>query len=163
MTQNFSSTVGFTAFGFAATSLLVLAIAQAEAEPTRAATPVRTPHPLVEAGTLSCHLEYLRATPYAALPITSFQQPMAAVSTQGASASDGTYQLFAWVNPAPSTNLAFELGVNRVSTGNTVMYTVSPMPAITDGFLFETGARIAPIAIGGTTYDHLRAYCSLTP
>lgn len=115
-------------------------------------------------GTLSCNLEYERFTPtFSTLPQVSFSQPLSVVSTQGFSASNATFQLYATVNPTPPFNLSFEVGVNRISTGKTLLYLVIPPPTAGGAFLFENGAQITTVTIGGIAYDHIRSYCSLTP
>lgn len=115
-------------------------------------------------GTLNCNLEYERFTPtFMVLPQVSFSQPMSTVGTTGVTASNATFQLYGTVNPTPPVNLSFEVGVNRVSTGKTLSYVVLPPPSIGGAFLFEVGAQITTVTIGGIAYDHIRTYCSLTP
>jgi hypothetical protein len=130
----------------------------------------RTPLPpdLAEAaaavpGTLGCHLEYERFSPFAALAVTSFSQPMATLGSQSVTSSDGSLLLYAAVNPNPPANLSFEVGVDRVSSGLNLSYTVLPTPALGGAWLFETGTQITPVTINGVTYNYVRAYCSLTP
>lgn len=115
-------------------------------------------------GTLSCNLEYERFTPtFLTLPQVSFSQPMSVVAAQGFSTSNATLQLYAVVNPTPPFNLSFEVGTIRVSTGKTLSYLVIPPPSAGGAFLFENGAQITTVTIGGIAYDHIRTYCSLTP
>jgi hypothetical protein len=115
-------------------------------------------------GTLSCNLEYERFTPtFLTLPQGSFSQPMSVVASTGVSTSNGTLLLYAGVNPTPPFNLSFEVGVIRVSTGKTLSYVVLPPPTAGGAFLFENGAQITTVTIGGILYDHIRTYCSLTP
>jgi len=115
-------------------------------------------------GTLNCNLEYERFSPtFSTLPQVSFSQPMSTVGTTGVSASNATFQLYAAVNPTPPYNLSFEVGVIRISTGKSLSYVVLPPPSTGGAFLFETGAQITTVTIGGIAYDHIRTYCSLTP
>lgn len=115
-------------------------------------------------GTLSCNLEYERFSPvFSTLPQVSFSQPMSVVASQGFSTSNATFQLYAVVNPTPPFNLSFEVGTIRVSTGKTLSYLVIPPPSAGGAFLFENGAQITTVTIGGIAYDHIRTYCSLTP
>jgi hypothetical protein len=115
-------------------------------------------------GTLNCNVEYERFTPtFLTLPQVSFSQPLSVVASQGVSTSNPTLQLYAVVNPTPPFNLSFEVGVIRVSTGKTLSYLVLPPPSVGGAFLFENGAQITTVTIGGIAYDHLRTYCSLTP
>ena len=114
-------------------------------------------------GTLNCHLEYERFSPFAALPVTSFSTPMSTLASQAVTSSDGSLLLYAVVNPNPPANLSFEVGVDRVSSGLNLSYTVLPTPALGGAWLFETGTQITPVTINSVTYNYVRAYCSLTP
>lgn len=114
-------------------------------------------------GTLSCHLEYERFSPFGFLSVTSFSTPMSTVGSQGVTSSDGSLLLYAVVNPNPPANLSFEVGVDQVSSGVNLSYTVLPPPALGGAWLFETGTQITPVTINGVTYNYVRAYCSLTP
>ena len=115
-------------------------------------------------GTLSCNLEYERFTPtFSTLPQVSFSQPMSVVGTTGVVASNATFELYAQVNPSPPTNLSFEVGTIRISTGKTLSYLVLPPQSAGGPYLFENGAQITTVTIGGIAYDHIRTYCSLTP
>lgn len=115
-------------------------------------------------GTLNCNLEYEAFSPaFVTRPLVSFSQPMSVVATQGVAVSNGTYQLYAQVNPTPATNLSFNIGVYRMSTGKDIGYLVLPPQAPIAGYLFEQGIRITTVTVGGVAYDHLRVYCSMTP
>jgi len=109
---------------------------------------------------LACNLEYELLSPFTVSPVGSFSVPFSQVTAQGAAASDGHYQIFASVNPTPSTNLSFIVSIANVQTGKDTAYTVLPPPSVAGPFLFETGARISALSKAGVTYDHIRAYCS---
>jgi hypothetical protein len=114
------------------------------------------------APTLSCNLEYENLSPFQVAPAASFQVPYSQVQSVGATASDGRYRIYASVNPTPTTNLAFTVGVMNTQTGKDTVYLVLPSPQAAGAFLFETGARISALTKAGVTYDHVRAYCSYT-
>lgn len=124
----------------------------------------RTVQPAALTGTLNCNLEYERFSPtFLTLPQVSFSQPMSVVATSGVSASNATFLLYAQINPSPPTNLSFEVGTIRNSTGKSLSYLVLPPPSAGGAFLFENGAQITTVTINGIAYDHIRTYCSLTP
>ena len=114
-------------------------------------------------GTLHCNLEYERFSPFATSPIVSFSQPMSVVASTGVFVNGGGYQLYAVTNPTPPTNLSFQVGATSLTTGADLDYLVLPAPALGGAYLFEQGTRITPVTVGGTSFDHLRKYCSLTP
>ncbi|HEX4416749.1 MAG TPA: hypothetical protein VH165_02570 [Kofleriaceae bacterium] len=132
--------------------------------PSAGAAPSVVATPATVTGTLNCNLEYERFSPsFATSPILSFSKLMTTVAASGASVTNATYQLYAAVNSAPATNLAFQVGVNLISTGQGIVYLVLPSPTLGGAYLFENGAHITAVTVGGVAYDYLRVYCSLTP
>jgi hypothetical protein len=135
--------------------------------PQAAHLPHATVSPEVAAsleGTLSCNLEYARFSPtFLTLPQTSFSLPLSVVASQGAQSNTKTLLLYAQINPSPPANLAFEVGTIRISTGKSLSYVVLPTPTLGGQYVFESGAQITTVTIGGIAYDHIRTFCTLTP
>jgi hypothetical protein len=115
---------------------------------------------------LRCNLEYARYSPsFGVHQAAAFDQPMTTVTQSGATASDGRYSFVARINPTPPYNLSFQVSIREVATGKNVAYSVLPPPTLGGAYLFEMGARIAPVSIltptGYQQFDNLRSYCSL--
>jgi hypothetical protein len=117
---------------------------------------------------LACYLEYTRYSPdFRTVAAGSFDELMSTVNAQGATASDGKFAFVARVNPTPPYNLSFQVSLRDVATGNVLGYTVLPKPRLGGDYLFELGARIAPVTlpvpslIADETFDFLRSYCTL--
>lgn len=108
---------------------------------------------------LACNLEYETLTPFQTYPVGSFAVPYSQVVASGASASDGHYQIAAWVNPTPPYNLTWGITVTNVATGKDAVYSVQPAPVVGGAWLFETGARISALTKNNISFDHVRAYC----
>ena len=115
---------------------------------------------------LNCQLEYESFSPFATVPIGSFDQTIGKVVSEGVTASDGTYQLGVSINPAPAYNLSFNVQLSTVATGEIESYVVLPSPHVGGAYLFELGAHIPAVTLpvdggGMQAFDYLRAYCSI--
>jgi hypothetical protein len=111
---------------------------------------------------LNCQLEYEALTPtFAVKTAASFETTFGQVENTGAFAADATYQLAVTTNPNPPYNLSFIIEIVDLAKGAGISYIVLPRPHVGGAFLFELGAPIAPATFDATTYDHMRAYCSI--
>lgn len=112
---------------------------------------------------LNCQLEYEAFAPvFAARTAGSFETTFGAVENNGAFASDGAFRLDVVTNKTPPYNLSFIIEISDETTHKGLSYVVLPRPHVGGAFLFELGATIAPVTLAdGTSYDHLRAYCSI--
>jgi hypothetical protein len=118
---------------------------------------------------LQCVLEYARYSPdYHTSFAATFDELMSKVKANGATASDGKFAFQVQVNPNPPYNLPFIVSLRDLTTDQNLAYSVLPAPRLGGDFLFEMGARIAPVTLpvpSLTTdqqFDYLRSYCSLT-
>jgi hypothetical protein len=108
---------------------------------------------------LICQLEYEVFSPtFATAPAASIDTTYDKLYGGVVTATDGTYTLSVSHNSA-NPNLPFNAIVSD-KAGTSVTYGVLPDLATTEYFNFEIGGWISPTPIGGTTYDHLRAYCA---
>jgi hypothetical protein len=115
-----------------------------------------------DARLLNCQLEYEAFKPtFAVRTAASFEATFGQVENTGAFASDASYQLAVTTNPNPPYNLSFIIDIFDLVKGAEVSYVVLPRPHVGGAFLFELGGVIAPVTFDATTYDHLRAYCSI--
>ncbi len=112
---------------------------------------------------LNCQLEYEVFQPtFVVKTAASLETTFGDVENTGAQAADGTYQLSVSTNPNPPANLSFTVQIVDQSKGAEIAYTVLPRPIVGGAFLFELGAPIAAVTgADGTTFDHVRAYCSI--
>ncbi|HEX2690893.1 MAG TPA: hypothetical protein VHN14_29975 [Kofleriaceae bacterium] len=112
---------------------------------------------------LNCQLEYEAFTPtFAVKTAASLETTFGQVENEGISASDGAFKLAVHTNPHPPYNLSFIAQIVDEARQAGISYIVLPRPHVGGAFLFELGADIPPVTLAdGTTYDNLRAYCSI--
>jgi hypothetical protein len=117
---------------------------------------------------LQCVLEYARYSPdFKTSYAGSFDELMSTVKANGATASDGKFAFQVRVNPDPPYNLPFIVSIRDLTADQNIAYSVLPAPRLGGAFLFELGARIAPVTLpvpALTTdeqFDFMRSYCSL--
>lgn len=112
---------------------------------------------------LNCQLEYEAFKPaFAVKTAGSFETTFGHVENEGALVSDGAYQLVVSTNPNPPYNLSFIAQIFDQAKGTEIAYTVLPRPHVGGAFLFEIGAGIPAVTgADGTSFDHMRAYCSI--
>jgi len=115
-----------------------------------------------DARMVNCHLEYEAFSPtFAVRTAGTFDTTFGQIENASASATDGAYRLVVSTNPTPPYNLSFIAQIVDAK-GAGLSYIVLPRPHVGGAFLFELGAGIAPVTLAdGTSYDHLRAYCSI--
>ena len=125
---------------------------------TLATTPAKSTDPRL----LNCQLEYEAFDPtFVARTAASFENTFGQVENTGVAANDGAFGLMVRTNPHPPYNLSFIIQIFDVAKNAELSYIVLPRPHVGGAFLFELGASIAPVTLDGTSFDHLRAYCSI--
>jgi hypothetical protein len=116
---------------------------------------------LADSRHLNCQLEYWTARPaFATQNIGAIDGPYGNISIAGGLSVHADYGFTIARNNDPSAQLPFNAIIVDAS-GATIAYIVLPDLATTDYFDFELGAAIAPTTLLDTTYDHVRAYCSV--